>query len=175
MLRNPWGNRSKERPSFKKEPEELAKLILGRFSDDDPRRKFVKHRFWRPFEHSIDSAITYSVSFTLLTLVVIAGGIASSIISQTGWGHAETLIAITGLVVAVAAAVNRLWRPGLRAALRNKVANDLRREGWSFICEEGPYKDPGGDRIGTFFKEVERINAQAEEFDETPGDDGQPQ
>jgi hypothetical protein len=173
MFRNFRSTKTSEQPSFKAEPRELSKLILTKVDHGDARNQFVRHRFWRPFQHSIDTASTYSAGFTLLTLLVIAGGVASSIISQTGWGHADTLIAITGLIVAVAAAVNRLWRPGLRAALRNKVANELRREGWSFVCDEGHYKDPGCDRVGTFFKEVERINAPAEAIDENPGEDTQ--
>jgi hypothetical protein len=173
MFRNNRSFDGQDRPSFKAEPRELSELILDKLPNGDPRREFVRHRFWRPFEHSINSAFTYSTGFTILTLVVIAGGVASSIISQTGWGHADTLIAITGLLVAIAAAVNRLWRPGLRGALRNKVANELRREGWSFVCDEGRYKKPIADRIGTFFKEVERINAPAEAIDETPGEDNQ--
>ena len=68
--------------------------------------------------------------------------------------------------MAILAAVNRLWRPGLRAAVRHRAANELRREGWAFVCEEGHYKNPKVDRLGTFFSEVERINAPAEAVDE---------
>lgn len=161
-----------EAPRFKAEPRQLSALVLAKIDPGDPRSQFVEHRFWRPFEHSINSAFTYSIWFTVLTVLVIAGGVTSSLLSQTELDHADALIAISGLLVAVAAAVNRLWRPGLRGALRNKVANELRREGWCFVCDEGPY-ETSSDKVGTFFREVERINAPAEAIDETPGEDSQ--
>src|SRR3982751_6196322 len=113
---------NEEAPEFEVEPRELSALVLSKISREDPRRQFVRHRFWRPFEHSINSAFKYSTWFSVLTMVVIAGGVASSILSQTEWDHADALIAISGLSVAIAAAVNRLWGPGLRGAMRKKVA-----------------------------------------------------
>ena len=163
---------NEDAPTFEAEPRELAELVLDRIDPADPRGQFVRHRFWRPFEHSVVSALRYSVWFTLLTVLVIAGGVSSSLLSQTEWAHVDALIAASGLLVAIAAAVNRLWRPGLRSALRNKVANELRREGWRFVCDEGPY-ETSDDKVGIFFKEVERINAPAEAIDETPGEGGE--
>jgi len=162
-----------EAPELEVEPRELAALVLHKISPEDPRRQFVRYRFWRPFEHSINSAFKYSIWFSVLTVVVIAGGVASSLLSQTEWDYADALIATSGLLVAIAAAVNRLWRPGLRGALRNKVANELRREGWLFVCDEGPYKEVATDKVCTFFKKVEKINAPAEAIDETPAEDNE--
>jgi hypothetical protein len=162
---------TEDAPTFKAEPRELSALVLDKIDPRDPRSQFVKHRFWRPFEHSVVSALRYSVWFTVLTVLVIAGGVSSSLLSQTEWAHVDVLIASSGLLVAIAA-VNRLWRPGLRSAVRNKVANELRREGWRFVCDEGQY-ETSDDKVGTFFKEVERINAPAEAIDETPGEGGE--
>jgi hypothetical protein len=159
-------------PKFKDEPEELSSLILERLEKDPqgPFDEFVEHRFWRPFEHSVKRADLYSAAFTGFTLLVIGGGVASSILSEVP-GNPHTAIAIIGVAVALAAAVNRLWRPGLRAALRHRTANELRREGWNFVCEQGHYErsddtDQEDKRIQLFFRRVEKINAPVEAIDE---------
>lgn len=169
-----FGNDKESKPpTFDAEPAELAQLILAKLDHNDPvpHDDFVRHRFWRPFEHSINRADRYSILFTIFTLLVIGGGVASSLLTQISWGGSDTAIAVIGVLVALAAGVNRIWRPGVRAALRHRVANDLRREGWSFVCDEGRYKELTENKVSTFFKEVERINASAEAIDETPSDD----
>jgi hypothetical protein len=103
----------------------------------------------------------------LLTVLVIAAGVTSSVIAALPGEGGDIAIAVLGVFVAVVAAVNRLWRPGSRAAIRHRTANALRREGWSFACQEGRYQQKSGrDPASIFFEEVERINLPAESIDE---------
>ena len=154
--------------SFKNEPSELADLVLKKadHAGGEEFDEFVRHRYWRPFDHSVRWSSRYSFAFSALTILVIAGGVASSVLASLPNHHANTAIAILGILVAVTASVNRLWRPGARAALRHRTANSLRREGWSFVCGQGRYRKCERDPIDVFFEEVERINLPAESIDE---------
>ena len=69
-------------PRFENEPEELSTLLLAKMKQSvtGPVDLFVKHRFWRPFEHSITWAKWYSIAFSVFTVLVIAGGVASSLL-----------------------------------------------------------------------------------------------
>lgn len=158
---------------FKDEPLELAKLIAQKAEDGDAEfERFVAHRFYRPFKHSITVAPWYGGAFSAVSVLVISAGLASSALASADQGN-TALVVVLGLFVAVATAVNRLWRPGLRAAVRHETANALRREGWSFVCERGEYTEEA-DRQGVFVDRIERLNVKAENVDEqTPEANGE--
>jgi hypothetical protein len=160
-----------ETTAFKDEPAELAGLIVKKAGSTDPEfSRFVAHRFYRPFRHSINSAPKYGFAFSAISVLVIGAGLASSALASANQANTPFVVAL-GLLVAVAAAVNRLWRPGLRGAVRHETANSLRREGWSFVCGRGEYAD-GTDQRGAFVDRVERINVKAETIDEQPQEEG---
>lgn len=160
--------------AFKREPAELAHHVLETTGSGDPGIKgFVHHRFWRPFRYSIKAEKWYGIGFSALTVVVIAGGLTSSVLAGAP-GNNDVAIAVLGIVVAIAAAVNRLWRPGLRAVVRSRTANSLRREGWNFVSGRGRYQDlQPPARLDVFIDAVEEINVAAEVVDETPVEDPQ--
>jgi hypothetical protein len=163
------------RATFRHEPVELTKLVSRKakdIEDDASFERFVRHRFGRPFEHSVRWSFRYSTAFTALTIVVIAGGVTSSVLAALPGHEGDLVIAVLGVLVAVTAAVNRLWRPGARAVLRHRTANALRREGWSFVCDQGAYGAAESNPIDLFFEEVERINMPAEAIDEQEPDEG---
>jgi hypothetical protein len=150
---------------FKNEPAELARLVVnvGGRSDGDFKR-FVAHRFYRPFRHSIKSAPLYGLAFSAVSVLVIAAGLASSALASTDQANTGFVVGL-GLFVAVATAANRLFRPGLRSAVRHETANALRREGWSFVCGRGAYAE-NDDNRSAFVDSIERINVKAETIDE---------
>jgi hypothetical protein len=154
--------------AFKQEPSDLQKLIVDAVGNADPGVEgFIAHRFWRPFRYSITAAQRYGFAFSALTVLVIGAGLASSVLAAAPGHHNDTIVAVLGIVVAVAAAINRLWRPGLRAVVRSRTANALRREGWAFACSRGDYaKMSSNERLGAFLDEVQKINAVAEVVDE---------
>jgi hypothetical protein len=161
------------RGRFRDEPDELTALVLEALgARADAHEGFVRHRFTRPFDHSIVWSFRYGAAFSGLSVLVIAAGLASSTIAALSSGPiGESAVIALGLVVAVATAVNRLWRPGLRSVLRHRAANALRREGWDFVCLRGAYADtPEEERFGLFFDEIQRINVAAESVDEQPVD-----
>jgi hypothetical protein len=154
-----------EATAFKDEPAELADLIVKKAGSTDAEfPRFVAHRFYRPFRHSISSAPKYGLAFSAISVLVIGAGLASSALASANQANTPFVVAL-GLLVAVAAAVNRLWRPGLRGAIRHETANSLRREGWSFVCGRGEYAECT-DQRGAFVDRVERINVKAENIDE---------
>jgi hypothetical protein len=119
-----------------------------------------------------ETAGWYGWAFSGLSVLVIAAGLGSSAIAAGPGKTNNTAIAILGLVVALGTAVNRLWRPGLRAVVRSQTANSLRREGWAFVCTRDKYAEAEpSERIPLFVDEVERINVAAESIDEQPVDD----
>jgi Protein of unknown function (DUF4231) len=160
---------------FYDEPMKLTELVLktAGVSSDDSFTEFVWHRYWRPFDYSVRWSMNYSFAFTALTILVIAAGVASSVIASMSGHEGDVAIAVLGVLVAVMAAANRLWRPGPRAVLRHRAANDLRREGWRFVCGQGRYSDGAAeDRRKVFFEEIEAINRTPEAIDEREMESG---
>jgi hypothetical protein len=159
---------------FKREPCNLATLILQTAQSTDQGcessfKDFVRHRYWRPFDHSVRSSFFFAFAFTSLTVTAIAAGLASSVLATTSWDGKDVVIAILGLLAAISTAINRLWRPGLRSAMRHRAANELRREGWAFVRGQGRYADiRAKNRVDAFFVAIESINRVVEELDETP-------
>lgn len=164
----------KSKNDFYDEPGELASLVEKTINDlttgSAPFNQYIRHRYRRPFEYSVYWSIRYSIAFTVLTTFVIAGGLASSVLASSGNGN-SALVSGIGLLVAISAAVNRLWRPGVRAALRHQAANALRRHGWSFVCGRKPYDIAYDKSIDLFLLEIERINRGVESIDEHQPDE----
>jgi hypothetical protein len=152
---------------FKREPGELSQLVAERMSGHDGAVRFVRFRFHRPLAYSITWSFRYGYASSLLSVGVIAFGLASSALAAAGDSN-DTVIAAFGLVIAVVAAINRLWRPGLRAVARHQTANALRREGWAFVLGRGAYENlPDATARSEFQDAVERINAAVEAIDES--------
>ena len=166
------GFRRRKRSDFKHEPYALADLVV-KTGDEKDRRffGFVKYRFRRPFLHSLKWSMRYGFAVSALSLLAIGAGLASTTLAAVP-GTNDVAIGLLGLLVALTTAVNRVWRPGLRAVVGHRTANDLRREGWEFVCGRGKYAevDQAG-RTALFIDSIERINASAEMVDEEPIDD----
>jgi hypothetical protein len=158
--------------AFNEEPSALAGRLINIAGSDAPPGfpEFVKYRFWRPLQYSLKASFWYGWASSGLSVLAIAGGLASSALAA-GPGSHDTLVAALGLLVVVTTTVNRIWRPGLRAVVRSQTANQLRREGWAFVCGRGNYVDlEPRARAPVFVDEVERINVTAEAVDEQSAD-----
>lgn len=156
------------RGDFKREPGDLSVLVTARMPGGKGDSEFVRHRFHRPLAYSVKWSIRYEWAFTILSIAVIAGGLLSSALAAAPGGGNDTLIVAVGLTIAVVAAVNRLWRPGLRAVARHRTANSLRHEGWMFVCGRERYDGMSADESrAAFIDEVERINKAVESIDES--------
>jgi hypothetical protein len=85
----------------------------------------------------------YGLAFTVLSVEALAAGLASSGIAA-GWSGAHWArwtILVLGLVAAVSAVVNQVWRPGQKASSRTKGGNALRREAWEYLNDRNRYVD----------------------------------
>lgn len=174
-----WQRRRDNMELFREEPEELAKLIVETAKSPEVSGQslsdFVKYRFRRPFEHSLSASFAFGYAFAALTLIAIVGAVGSSLLAATSWGGRDIAIAVLGLSAALATTLNRIWQPGLRAAQRHQVANQLRKEGWALVRGQGPYACPKDAKaLQAFFASVEKINRIAEEIDETPAEADSP-
>lgn len=112
----------------------------------------------------------YGFAFAFLSIVGVAAGVISSGIAA-GWSGASRsrwAILVLGLLVALAAAINQVWRPGEKSVSRMRGANALRNEGWAFVHKRGRYRLLADDReaFGLFVDEVFRIVGEAAVVDE---------
>jgi hypothetical protein len=132
--------------------------------------EFVKLQFGAPMRNYTRWGGWYGVGFTFLSLAALISGLASSGIAA-GWNNAHWerwSILVLGLVAAVAAVINQVWRPGQKSAGRTKGGNALRREAWEYLGGRGPYanvEDPE-EAFRLFSDQVSKIVRAAEEIDE---------
>jgi hypothetical protein len=141
----------------------------------DTRVEFARLQFCSPMGNYTRWGGWYGVAFTVLSLAALVAGLASSGIAA-GWSEADWArwwILGLGLVAAVAAAVNQVWKPGQKSASRTRGGNALRREAWDYLNDLGRYeelKSSPQEAFGLFANQVSAIVRAAEEVDEeAPG------
>jgi hypothetical protein len=67
-------------------------------------------------------------------------------------GHTDsTLIVILGFLVAGATGLNQIFKFANRSAVRFRAGNELRREAWDYIFDQGDYKQKSPQEAFDFF------------------------
>jgi uncharacterized membrane protein YcjF (UPF0283 family) len=137
----------------------------------DPQLAFVKLQFAAPMRNYTRWGGWYGLAFTVLSVAALVAGLASSGIAA-GWSEAHWArwtILVLGLIAAVSAVVNQVWRPGQKSSSRTKGGNALRREAWEYLNDRNRYTDlDHNEAFGLFVDQVAAIVREAEEIDETP-------
>jgi hypothetical protein len=170
----------------KREPVVLSELIHSKVADGltwqsaseetpaiKPHNAFINFCFRRPWEDGRKRARRFGRGATLLNLVGVAAGLASSSLAtlggaQEGFSEQNIVVVLLGLTVSLAAATNQIARFGERSVARYQQVNALRREGWDFINCRGHYSTSASpdQRWDTFVDEVGRVQKAVEAVDE---------
>jgi len=147
--------------------------VEGPRGDTEHLRDWVAYRFAVPLEEHLRQASFNARVRTVINLVVIAGGFATSGIAvasgsgQPGSALSWIVFAI-GLLVALAGGISQTFRPGQRASARKAFGEQLRREGWALVNEHGDYqtakRDPEQSRFELFDQRVSEIHLRATEL-----------
>jgi Protein of unknown function (DUF4231) len=140
---------------------------------DDPaldvRLKFINLQFAAPMRNYTRWGGWYAAAFTALSLAALVSGLTSSGIAA-GWSSAHWArwtILLLGLVAAISAVLNQVWRPGQKSSSRTKGGNALRREAWEYLNRIGRYQDLQAEpAFALFATQVSAIVRGAEEVDE---------
>lgn len=131
---------------------------------------FLTYRFEIPLRRHGWRGPWYGRAFTYLSVAAIAAGVASSAISSQGSdGSLRWVVFSLGLVVAIATAMNQLWKPAQRSVGAYRAGNALRREGWDYVNDRGRYRKVQGDRksaFDTLIDQIRDIQAQVDSIDE---------
>jgi hypothetical protein len=129
---------------------QLSQLIRARLdkidTDASERHKaWVASRIRYPLRDLLIVANRDATSHVLFSLVVVAGGFATSgiaVAAGAGKGSAGSWIVFgIGLVVALAGAMSQQIRFGVRSGERRTLAVALREQGWHFANGTGDYVD----------------------------------
>jgi Protein of unknown function (DUF4231) len=141
--------------------------------DTEHLRDWVTYRFAVPLEENLREASFNARVRTVINLVVIAGGFATSGIAvAAGSGEPGSalswIVFAIGLLVALAGGISQTFRPGQRASARKAFGEQLRREGWALVNEHGDYqtakRDPQQSRFELFDQRVSEIHLKATEL-----------
>jgi hypothetical protein len=154
--------------------------------DEEELLCYLKHRFEEPLVKYGRRGPLYGRAFTFLSITVVAAGFGSSAISVAQDNPTEFLrwaVFGLGVLVSLFTAINQLWKPGLRSVGSYRAGNSLRREGWNFVFNRGPYRKAEGneafdlfiDQIGDIQSQVDAIDEVQAEVTGNPGDAGQEQ
>lgn len=132
------------------EIEQLSDEVLKRMNEiqpdaNDRHRAWVAAEFRFPLRSLLIKAGHNSTFFVLLSLVVVAGGFATSGIAVAGGAEKGSATAwvvfVIGLIVALAGGAAQIFRFGVRSNTRRSLALNLREEGWNFVYEDGDYAE----------------------------------
>jgi Protein of unknown function (DUF4231) len=136
-------------PEFElQEVWQLSQLICARLDEmdssaSDRHREWVASRFRYPLRALLIVANRDATNHMAFTLVVVAGGFATSGIAVAAGAEKGStgswVVFGIGLVVALAAATSQQLRFGLRSNERRSLAVALREEGWHFVNHSGDY------------------------------------
>jgi Protein of unknown function (DUF4231) len=168
-------------PRFElEEIEQLSELIVRRLGEWQPKdaekhQAWVASRFRYPLRSLLIKANGNAALYVATTLVVVAGGFATSGIAAAagaakGSSSAWVVFGI-GLLVALAGAISQQFRFGFRSSQRLTLAVSLREEGWHFVYLTGDYSLPTQDAFPLFQTRVDDIHrrmAQVGELETTP-------
>lgn len=137
----------------------------------DMHEGWVAAEFRFPLRSLLIKAGHNSTFFVLLSMVVVAGGFATSGIAVAAGADKGSLAAwivfAVGLIVALAGGIAQTFRFGVRANARRTLALTLREEGWSFVYKEGDYaKDKEAlQKFRTRVTEIQRRVAEVASID----------
>lgn len=160
------------------ESAELERLILEKLESEAPEKveaakSFLETRYGAHLRNYRRFAGKYSAAFILTTLLVVASGVLTSSIGA-GWPSAhwaKIVLLVLGLVTALGAALNHLWRPGRKGTGRMRGANRLTTEGWNLVHGAGRYRELNvAAAYDLFVEEVGRILADTAAVDEADVD-----
>jgi hypothetical protein len=163
------------------EISQLSALVLGRMDEEEKgsgakNKAWVESQFHYPLRSWLIKANWNSFTFVSLSLVLIAGGFATSGItaaagaskgSATSW-----IIFVIGLLVAVVAGISQQFRFGVRANERRTLATTLRAEGWRYVYKVGDYAQAGAS--AAFRAKVEELQTHAAQVAIIEGDPTKP-
>lgn len=154
---------------------ELNRFILEKLERDqiggDAREKFVESRFQARMSTHLSQAPLLAYAHTAIGVLGIAGGVGASSVAASDRPDA-TIVVVLGLVVAAATATNQIFKFGQRSSVRFRAGNDLRREAWDFILEEGPYAGLEPKKaFSRFYRQIWRIEAPVDTSVEIGGQD----
>jgi hypothetical protein len=143
----------------------LSKLVVERMDELQPDAKerhgaWVAAEFRYPLRSLLIKAAANSALFTAVSLVVVAGGFATSgitaAVGSSKSSVATWVVFAIGLLVALAGALAQLFRFGVKANERRTLAVTLREEGWNFVYEVGDFADDAS-ALGKFRTRVDEI------------------
>lgn len=132
------------------EVEQLSDQVLKRMNEvqtgvDDKHKAWVAAEFRYPLRSLLIKAGHNSTFFVLLSMVVVAGGFATSGIAVAGGAEKGSstawVIFAIGLIVALAGGIAQIFRFGVRSNARRTLALSLREEGWNFVYKDGDYAE----------------------------------
>jgi hypothetical protein len=154
----------------------LHDLTVKSVSQPDPLpeeqlKDWVASRFTSPLRNLLVQASRNSRLYVVLSLVVIAGGFATSGIAVGASGvhkHSNTswVVFSVGLAVALAGGASQIFRPGHRAAQRTTLTMDLLEEGWAFANSTKDYNKGVKAAFQLFDKRVSAIHRRAAQIGE---------
>jgi Protein of unknown function (DUF4231) len=163
------GHRTKAERDTEQEVQQLF-VHLGQQlnSASSADKDFLEFRFRRRAANYLRLGRYNSVSNTFITLLIVAGGFATSGIavaagggrgSKTGW-----IVFAIGIVVAVAGAIARLFNPETRALELKSIVAKMIAEAWDFIENAGVYASATSqtDSFPLFRETIESLNRQAD-------------
>jgi hypothetical protein len=136
-------------------------------TDGRTHRAWVEAQFQNPLESMLAKKNTDAWLFACTSLVLVAGGFATSGIAVAGGGGSGSseawVVFAIGLLVAFVGGMSQLFRFGVRADRRRALAVGLREEGWRYVFGEGEYAGDTADVAMTFRRRVAEINRQIAE------------
>jgi len=163
------GHRTKAERDTEQEVEKLHGLLGGELTkDSEADKEFLEFRFRRRCASYLRLCRYNSVSNTLITLVIVAGGFATSGIAvATGGGRgskAGWLVFAIGIVVAVAGALAKLFNPETRALQLKAIVARMIAEAWDFVEYRGAYVPVASQprRFAHFRDTIESLNREAD-------------
>jgi hypothetical protein len=172
-------------PEFElEEVWQLSELIRGRLDgmDDDAserHRAWVSSRFRYPLRSVLIVANRDATSHVGLSLILVAGGFATSgiaVAAGAGKGTAGSWVVFgIGLLVALAAAISQLLRFGVRSNERRALAVALREQGWHFANRTRDYSGDDQPAFALFESRLDELHlrlAQVDVLEAASGHDG---
>ena len=132
------------------EVEQLSDEVLKRMNEVQPNAD-ARHKAWvaaefrYPLRSLLIKAGHNSMFFVLVSIVVVAGGFATSGLAVAGGAEKGSstawVVFAIGLIVAMAGAIAQIFRFGVRSNARRALALGLREEGWNFVYKDGDYAE----------------------------------
>lgn len=159
---------------------QLSEHVLKRLeslhadADHDLYKDWLNSEFTYPLRALLFGSARDRRAHTVLNLVVIGGGFATSGIAvAAGSGRqgstASWIVFSIGLLLAVIGGANQLFRPGYRATERTTIAVEMREEGWAFAMAIDSYSDDKTaftlfeQRVSALQRRIAKISAVQEQ------------